>query len=124
MKTCLPKYKFRILDQSGWNFREARYHEMHRRTLLKYQGIRVKLSCPPESKLKQDRRWQDPTVRSKKISKLEGRGFESRRRKGFYNRIPFNMEMQQCAAQLHVICCGRGNKICSIVYVRAGLSFE
>ena len=41
MKTCLPRYSFRILDERGWNFREAKYHEENRRTLYKLYGIKV-----------------------------------------------------------------------------------
>ena len=40
MSYCLPKYNFHILDQSGWNFRHALYHEEHRRTLIKAYGIK------------------------------------------------------------------------------------
>ena len=40
MSTCLPKYDFHILDDSGWNFRHALYHEEHRRTLVKAYGIK------------------------------------------------------------------------------------
>ena len=40
MAYCLPKYNFHILDQSGWNFRHALYHEEHRRTLIKAYGIK------------------------------------------------------------------------------------
>ena len=32
---CLPKYNFRVLDNTGWNFRHAHYHEESRRTLIK-----------------------------------------------------------------------------------------
>ena len=35
MKNCLPSYNFRILDDYGWNFRHAFYHEENRRTLIK-----------------------------------------------------------------------------------------
>jgi hypothetical protein len=31
----------RILDDFGWNFREAKYHEENRRTLYKMYGIKV-----------------------------------------------------------------------------------
>ena len=41
MDTCLPKYSFRILDDFGWNFREAKYHEENRRSLYKMYGIKV-----------------------------------------------------------------------------------
>ena len=41
METCLPRYNFRILDDYGWNFREAKYHEENRRTLYKLYGIKV-----------------------------------------------------------------------------------
>ena len=37
---CLPKYKFRILDTYGWNFRHALYHEENRRTLIKAYGVK------------------------------------------------------------------------------------
>jgi len=40
MKYCLPKYNFRLLDTSGWNFRHAHYHEEGRRTLYKAYGIK------------------------------------------------------------------------------------
>ena len=40
MSTCLPKYDFHILDDSGWNFRHALYHEEDRRTLVKAYGIK------------------------------------------------------------------------------------
>jgi hypothetical protein len=39
---CLPNYRFRVLDSYGWNFREAKYHEEHRRTLYKLYGLKVK----------------------------------------------------------------------------------
>lgn len=35
MRHCLPRYNFRILDDYGWNFRHAFYHEENRRTLIK-----------------------------------------------------------------------------------------
>ena len=41
MKTCLPIYKFRVLDDYGWNFREGKYHEENRRTLYKLYGLKV-----------------------------------------------------------------------------------
>ncbi|XP_059086038.1 P2X purinoceptor 4-like isoform X2 [Tigriopus californicus] len=40
MQYCLPKYSFRILDDFGWNFRHAKYHEEHRRSLYKLYGIK------------------------------------------------------------------------------------
>ena len=40
MTYCLPKYDFHILDDTGWNFRHAIYHEENRRTLIKAYGIR------------------------------------------------------------------------------------
>ena len=40
MKHCLPKYAFHILDDSGWNFRHALYHEENRRTLIKAYGMK------------------------------------------------------------------------------------
>jgi len=39
---CKPKYNFRILDDFGWNFRHAQYHEENRRTLYKMYGIKVR----------------------------------------------------------------------------------
>ena len=39
-KYCLPKYNFRVLDETGWNFRFANYHEENRRTLTKAYGIK------------------------------------------------------------------------------------
>ena len=44
MENCLPKYSFRILEESGYNFRHAKYHEENRRTLYKMYGIKVKAS--------------------------------------------------------------------------------
>ena len=44
MTTCLPKYSFHILDESGWNFRHALYHEENRRTLIKAYGIKFLIS--------------------------------------------------------------------------------
>ncbi len=41
MKYCLPNYNFRILDDFGWNFRHAKYHEENRRSLYKMYGIKV-----------------------------------------------------------------------------------
>lgn len=35
-----PRYNFRLLDTSGWNFRHAHYHEEGRRTLYKAYGIK------------------------------------------------------------------------------------
>ena len=49
MEYCLPRYSFRILDDFGWNFRHAKYHEEHRRSLYKMYGIKVK---PKASKTK------------------------------------------------------------------------
>jgi hypothetical protein len=46
-KYCLPKYGFRILDNFGWNFRHAKYHEEHRRSLFKMYGIKVS-ACTPK----------------------------------------------------------------------------
>jgi len=40
MTYCLPHYGFRILDEDGWNFRHAKYHEEHRRSLFKMYGIK------------------------------------------------------------------------------------
>ena len=76
MKNCLPKYRysilvhlrllcsnldeepfctpfsFRILDNVGWNFRHAKFHEENRRTLYKMYGIKVRNSmCPPLARL-------------------------------------------------------------------------
>ena len=39
-KYCLPKYNFRILDDSAWNFRHGKYHEEKRRTLIKSYGLK------------------------------------------------------------------------------------
>ena len=44
MTYCLPKYSFHILDESGWNFRHALYHEENRRTLIKAYGIKFLIS--------------------------------------------------------------------------------
>ena len=44
---CLPTYSFRVLDDTGWNFRHAHYHEEYRRTLIKVMFtilIRYKIS--------------------------------------------------------------------------------
>jgi hypothetical protein len=35
-------YIFRILDDFGWNFRSAKYHEENRRTLYKMYGLKVR----------------------------------------------------------------------------------
>lgn len=43
MKHCLPQYSFRILDETGWNFRHAYYHEENRRTLIKSYGLKFLL---------------------------------------------------------------------------------
>jgi P2X purinoceptor 4 len=40
MKHCLPEYSFEILDDTGWNFRHALYHEEDRRTLIKAYGMK------------------------------------------------------------------------------------
>ena len=40
MTYCLPRYKFHILDENGWNFRHAIYHEENRRTLVKAYGMK------------------------------------------------------------------------------------
>ena len=40
MTHCLPKYSFDILDDTGWNFRHAWYHEENRRTLIKAYGMK------------------------------------------------------------------------------------
>ena len=40
IRYCLPHYKFRILDDYGWNFRHAFYHEENRRTLIKAYGLK------------------------------------------------------------------------------------
>ena len=40
MRYCLPRYDFRFLDGTGWNFRFAKYHEENRRTLIKAYGIK------------------------------------------------------------------------------------
>ena len=39
-KYCLPRYRFSILDDTGWNFRHAKYHEENRRTLIKAYGLK------------------------------------------------------------------------------------
>ena len=44
MQYCLPKYSFRLLDTTGWNFRFANYHEENRRTLIKAYGIKFLIS--------------------------------------------------------------------------------
>ena len=44
MTYCLPKYDFRLLDSTGWNFRIANYHEENRRTLIKAYGIKFLLN--------------------------------------------------------------------------------
>ena len=36
-------YHFRILDDYGWNFRHAFYHEENRRTLVKSYGLKFLL---------------------------------------------------------------------------------
>ena len=38
--TLGSRYSFSVLEDSGWNFRHAYYHEMNRRTLLKVRLIR------------------------------------------------------------------------------------
>ncbi|TRY76235.1 hypothetical protein TCAL_09591 [Tigriopus californicus] len=43
MTYCLPKYGFTILDDFGWNFRHAFYHEENRRTLIKAYGLKFLL---------------------------------------------------------------------------------
>ena len=43
-KYCLPKYSFSILDDTGWNFRHAEYHEENRRTLIKAYGLKFLLN--------------------------------------------------------------------------------
>eukprot|EP00095_Tigriopus_kingsejongensis_P001162 maker-scaffold350_size199587-snap-gene-0.24 protein:Tk01162 transcript:maker-scaffold350_size199587-snap-gene-0.24-mRNA-1 annotation:"hypothetical protein DAPPUDRAFT_206200" len=40
---CLPRYNFRVLDDYGWNFRYALYHEENRRTLVKAYGLKFLL---------------------------------------------------------------------------------
>ena len=44
MTHCLPKYAFDILDNTGWNFRHALYHEEDRRTLVKAYGLKFLIS--------------------------------------------------------------------------------
>ena len=44
MKYCLPRYHVHILDDTGWNFRHAKYHEENRRTLIKAYGIKFLLN--------------------------------------------------------------------------------
>ena len=36
----LRRYRFSVLEESGWNFRHAYYHELGRRTLLKAYGVK------------------------------------------------------------------------------------
>ena len=43
-KFCLPKYDFRIIDDSGWNFRHGKYHEENKRTLVKSYGLKFMLN--------------------------------------------------------------------------------
>ena len=43
-KFCLPKYSFHILNDGGWNFRHAMYHEENKRTLFKRYGLRFILN--------------------------------------------------------------------------------
>ncbi len=40
---CLPRYHFRLLDATGWNFRHAYFHEENRRTLIKAYGLKFLL---------------------------------------------------------------------------------
>ena len=40
MTNCVPEYKFHVLDDTGWNFRHALYHEQDRRTLIKAYGMK------------------------------------------------------------------------------------
>ena len=49
-KFCLPKYNFRILDESGWNFRHGKYHEENRRTLVKSFGLKFLLNVSGTAK--------------------------------------------------------------------------
>ncbi|XP_023325354.1 P2X purinoceptor 4 isoform X2 [Eurytemora carolleeae] len=37
---CLPRYRFSVLEETGWNFRHAYVHEYHRRTLIKAYGLK------------------------------------------------------------------------------------
>ena len=41
------RYRFSVLEESGWNFRHAYYHEIGRRTLLKAYGLKfiVQVVC-------------------------------------------------------------------------------
>ena len=41
--TLGSRYSFSVLEDSGWNFRHAYYHEMNRRTLLKVRLINVSI---------------------------------------------------------------------------------
>jgi hypothetical protein len=34
------RYKFGVLEDSGWNFRHAYYHQLNKRTLLKAYGLK------------------------------------------------------------------------------------
>jgi len=40
LEHCKPWYTFSVLEGSGWNFRHAYYHELHRRTLFKAYGLK------------------------------------------------------------------------------------
>ena len=42
LKIHFSRYSFSVLEDSGWNFRHAYYHEMNRRTLLKVKLIVIK----------------------------------------------------------------------------------
>ncbi len=36
----MNRYKFGVLEDSGWNFRHAYYHQLNKRTLLKAYGLK------------------------------------------------------------------------------------
>ena len=40
MEYCLPKYRFFVLDDTGWNFRYGHFHQENRRTLTKAYGFK------------------------------------------------------------------------------------
>ena len=40
LNAAYSRYRFRLLDKSGWNFRHPHYHEEGRRTLYKAFGIK------------------------------------------------------------------------------------
>ena len=40
MEYCLPKYRFFVLDDTGWNFKYGKFHQENRRTLTKAYGLK------------------------------------------------------------------------------------